>query len=347
MVIFDALNAYQKTKALQAAVELDIFTHIADGATTAAELAKRSQAAERGVRILCDFLTIHGLLTKTGSEYGLTIDTGAFMNRHSPAYIGAAVSFLAHQDHSGHFSDLTAVVRKGGSLGQGNLRPSDPVWVEFARSMAPLMAGNGQNDCAHGLRRIRRADQGIGHRGGHGLFGIQVALTNPAAQVVGLDWGNVLEVARENAAKAGVADRYTTIEGSAFEVDFGSDYDLILLPNFLHHFDHATNVQLLKKAGAALKPNGVIATVEEVPNDDRVTPPIAAFSIDDAGDHPGRRRVYVQGTRRHVPRSGLRPNHAAYSGAVVHVTALDHALGKSFLTMQRRDFVTALAGAGL
>jgi len=64
MAIFDALNAYQKTMALKGAVELEIFTHIADGATTAAEIAKKCHASERGVRILCDFLTINGLLTK-------------------------------------------------------------------------------------------------------------------------------------------------------------------------------------------------------------------------------------------------------------------------------------------
>ena len=55
--------------------------------------------------------------------------------------------------------------------------------------------------------------------------------------MVALDWASVLEVAKENAQAAGVADRYTTLEGSAFDVDYGSGYDLVLLTNFLHHFD--------------------------------------------------------------------------------------------------------------
>jgi hypothetical protein len=77
-----------------------------------------------------------------------------------------------------------------------------------------------------------------------------------------------------------VADRYHTIPGSAFEAELGTNYDLILLPNFLHHFDHATNVQLLKRVRAALKPGGKVATVEFVPNEDRVTPPMSAsFSM--------------------------------------------------------------------
>src|SRR5271155_4040559 len=103
LLIFDALNSYQKTMALKGAVELEIFTHIADGATTAAEIAKRCDAAERGVRILCDFLTIHGLLAKSEGRYGLTQDTAVFLNKRSPAYMGDAAKFLAHDRHMAHF----------------------------------------------------------------------------------------------------------------------------------------------------------------------------------------------------------------------------------------------------
>jgi 2-polyprenyl-3-methyl-5-hydroxy-6-metoxy-1,4-benzoquinol methylase len=90
----------------------------------------------------------------------------------------------------------------------------------------------------------------------------------------------VLEVAHSNAEKAGVADRWTKLPGSAFEVEYGGPYDAILLTNFLHHFDPPTNVGLLKKVHAALKPGGRAATLEFVPNEDRVSPPMsAAFSM--------------------------------------------------------------------
>jgi SAM-dependent methyltransferase len=67
------------------------------------------------------------------------------------------------------------------------------------------------------------------------------------------------------------------LPGSFFEVDLGTGYDLVLLPNFLHHFDSATNVGLLKKVHAALKPGGVAAIIEFVPNDDRISPPDGAL----------------------------------------------------------------------
>jgi ubiquinone/menaquinone biosynthesis C-methylase UbiE len=115
---------------------------------------------------------------------------------------------------------------------------------------------------------------------GHGLFGIEIARQNPQAHVTGLDWAPVLRVALENARKAGVNDRYDMLPGSAFEVNFGGPYDTVLLTNFLHHFDVPTNVGLLKKVRSVLKPDGRAATLEFVPNADRVSPPMpAAFAL--------------------------------------------------------------------
>src|SRR6266480_2775911 len=91
---FNAINAYEQTEAMKAAIELEIFTAIAEGNATAATIAKRCEAAERGVRTLCDFLTIHGFLTKEGAQYALAPDSALFLNRHSPAYIGTAIEFL-------------------------------------------------------------------------------------------------------------------------------------------------------------------------------------------------------------------------------------------------------------
>ena len=87
-------------------------------------------------------------------------------------------------------------------------------------------------------------------------------------------------MAQENAKKHGVADRYRTMPGSAFEAEFGTDYDFVLLTNIFHHFDMATCEKLMRRVHAALKPGGKAITLEFVPNEDRVTPPTsAAFSL--------------------------------------------------------------------
>src|SRR5436190_15137300 len=81
MRIFEALNAYQKTAALKAAIDLDIFTHIAKGATTTKQIAARTHASEKGTRILCDYMVLQGFLTKDGNSYGLAPDADFFLNR--------------------------------------------------------------------------------------------------------------------------------------------------------------------------------------------------------------------------------------------------------------------------
>lgn len=281
-LVFDTLNAYQRTEALKAAIELDVFTAIGEGANTAAALAKRSQAAERGMRILCDYLTIIGFLTKQGRQYSLTPDAAMFLDGRSPACVASAARFLSSIEGAARFRDLAAAVRKGGSVmpGDGTVEPDNPIWVEFARSMAPLMIPS-----AEAIAAIVKADAGekwkvLDIAAGHGLFGIAIARHNPNAEIYALDWPRVLDVASENAAKAGVAARHHKIPGSAFEVDFGTGYDLVLLTNILHHFDPVMNELLLRKVRAALAPQGRAVTLEFIPNEDRVTPPnAAAFSL--------------------------------------------------------------------
>jgi ubiquinone/menaquinone biosynthesis C-methylase UbiE len=115
---------------------------------------------------------------------------------------------------------------------------------------------------------------------GHGIFGVMLAQQNPRAEVVAVDWPGVLAVAVDNARKAGVHDRYRTLPGDAFKVEYGSGYDIALLTNFLHHYDIPTCTVLLRKVAAALKPGGRAVILEFVPNEDRVSPPIpAGFSL--------------------------------------------------------------------
>ncbi len=280
--IFETLNAYHKTAALKTAIELDVFSAIADGATTRAAIAKRCQASDRGIRILCDYLTINGFLLKNGQEYSLADDSAVFLNRRSPAYVGAAANFLALPEMINLYQDLTAIVRAGTSLKgeQSTAAPDSSKWVEFARSMSNLQrmtaVAVAETLCASAGEKWKVLDVAAGH----GMYGVMIAKQNPNAEIFALDWPEVLKVAHENAQAAGVAARHHHMPGSAFEVNFGKDYDIVLLTGFLHHFDPQTIETLLRKVHAALKPGGRAVTVEFVPNEDRVSPPApAAFSM--------------------------------------------------------------------
>lgn len=281
-LFFETITAYQRAEASKAAIELDIFTAIGQGNDTASKIAVRCDASERGVRILCDYLTMIGFLTKAENCYGLTQDSAVFLDRRSPAYIGGAAEFLISDHIIDNFKHLTQAVRKGGNAtaDEGTLAPEHPVWVKFARAMAPMMRpvaqGIAQLIDPEANRKIKVLDIAASH----GAFGLAFATRNPNAEIVGLDWANVLELSKENAEAAGVADRYSTIPGSAFEVDYGTGYDVVLLTNFLHHFDAPTNEKLLRKVHAALAEGGRAVTLEFVPNEDRVSPSgVAGFSL--------------------------------------------------------------------
>jgi 2-polyprenyl-3-methyl-5-hydroxy-6-metoxy-1,4-benzoquinol methylase len=275
-LIFETFNMYQRSAALKAAIELDLFSEVAKGNRTAEAIAGAVGASTRGVRILADFLTIMGFLSKDGLEYSLSLEARLFLDKSSPAYFGGAARFIMDPKLMAPFQDLAQIVRTGRTTmpDEGTVSYDNPIWVEFAEAMAPMQFGAALEIAAiiDGSGEMNVLDIAAGH----GLFGIAIAQRNPEARVTALDWAHVLEVATANAGKMGVADRHSALAGDAFAVEFGGPYDVVLVTNFYHHFDMPTCEGLTKKIFAALKPGGRCATLDFVPNDDRVTPPAAA-----------------------------------------------------------------------
>jgi SAM-dependent methyltransferase len=281
-VVFENLQAFQRTAALLAAIELDIFGAVGRGLNDVSSIARHAHASERGIRILCDFLVINGLLQKTDGHYRHTPSSAAFLDPASPSCLASIAGFIGNATLRQPYEHLADIVRNGRTIlpGEGSVEPENPIWVLFAQNMAPMMAPMTGPLAMIVLDGQSGPVKVLDIAAGHGLFGIEIAKQNPQAHVTGLDWAPVLRVALDNARKAGVQDRYNMLPGSAFEVDFGGPYDAILLTNFLHHFDPETCVGLLQKVHKALKPGGCAATLEFVPNEDRVSPPMpASFSM--------------------------------------------------------------------
>ena len=166
--------------------------------------------------------------------------------------------------------DPAAIVRNGGSIGLANNAPDHPIWEKFARAMGPSrvpLANKVASELAapppHRVLDIAA---------GHGMFGIAIARAVSGVQITAVDWQAVLVVARENAEAAGVSARYHTLAGSAFDADWGTGFDLVLLANFLHQLDRDACITLLRKARQSLSAGGRVVAVEFVPNEDRVSP---------------------------------------------------------------------------
>ena len=277
---FDTLQAYQRTAALRAAIELDLFTAISNGAHDVPAIAAACRASERGIRMLCDYMTIIGFLVKGAGTYTLAPDAQLFLTKGSPAYLGGIVDFLISPEIADNFNRLADTIRRGTVPDTSNtVSTENPVWEKFARAMAPMMVPPAQ-DIANILDTPSSGPMRVlDIAAGHGMFGITLAQRNPGIEVVAVDWKNVLKVATENAARMGVGAQHKTMPGDAFKVDWGTGYDVALVTNFLHHFDAKTNVSFLRKILDSMNPGGRVAVLEFVPFDDRVNPPMAASFV--------------------------------------------------------------------
>lgn len=276
--IFRLINSYQAGRALEAAIRLQLFAALGEEVLTAAELAERIRASQRGTRILCDYLTVLEFLHKEKDRYRQTPDSRLFLDAASQSYVGSIVDFLLNPQMVSAFDDLDRVVRKGGTMmsEEGTMEPEHPVWIQFARGMAPLMAPAARFMTEVASFPEKQPLRILDIAAGHGLFGITFAQHHPEAEVFAVDWPKVLDVAEENARKAGIADRFHRLSGSAFEVDYGGNYDAVLVTNFFHHFDSSTCTRLMEKMRDALKAGSKLLTLEFVPAEDRVSPPAAA-----------------------------------------------------------------------
>ena len=104
-------------------------------------LAASTTASKRGLRILCDYLTVIGLLEKQGPNYALAQVARTFLDETAPLAMGRIVDFVAAPEILDMFlSDPVSYVRRGGSSGLANLSPDHPVWVRFAKAAAPFAA---------------------------------------------------------------------------------------------------------------------------------------------------------------------------------------------------------------
>lgn len=277
----DYAFAFQRTSALRAAVELDLFTAIGTGCDTVSQLAGRCGAAERGAQALCDFLVALELLTKDGERYAVAHDAGFFLRRDSPGFIGDALDFVVSETQlKATLSDPAAPVRRGGTaLAETShlAAPDHSDWTIYAKAMAPLMARSATFLAELVASADREVTQVLDVAAGPGQSGIALAKQFPGAQVTALDWPGVLQVARGNAEAAGVAERWEALPGSALDVPLGGPYDVALVVRFLHLLSPSDCRDFLRRLYAALAPGGRMVALQATLNEDRVSPAFAAM----------------------------------------------------------------------
>jgi len=310
-------NGYRDAQALLAANRLGIFQLLEEGPKTAAAIAEKLQAAERGVEILCDALVALALLRKKDGRYENGEAAKACLLPSSPSPKSA---MLLHQARLyERWGRLYQVVKTGQCVGEDEIDPSLRHREEdFARAMADSARAAVKTTVeALPLGDARRMlDVG----GGPGLYSIEFMRRHPQLHCVILDNEKTLRVAEENAVKAGLRDRLTLAPGDVFEAELDGPYDFILLSNLIHSFSGEENAGLVKKCAAALGPGGRLCIKDFFLEPDRTAPVWAAlfainmlvntesgncYTLEEVSSWLGAAGLAVEPSRLITPQTGL------------------------------------------
>lgn len=266
---------YAPMLVIAAAVEHGVFDHLASGPRTRTELVAATRTSDRGLSILLEALVGLDLLRRHHEQYELTVESAAFLVRGKPAYRGG---FFLH--HSAQllpqWMALTEVVRTGKPAARTNRAAEGGAhFAGFVESLFPGSYPAAKALAAH--LRLAEATSPVSVLdlgAGSGVWGIALAEASSQVRIRAVDWPEVLEITQQIALRHEVASRLDCVAGDLFEADFGTDHDVAILGHILHSEGPARIRQLLSRTYAALRPGGLLAIQEFLPNDERTGPPM-------------------------------------------------------------------------
>jgi (2Fe-2S) ferredoxin/SAM-dependent methyltransferase len=244
----DRIRAFQESRVLLTAVELDLFTAVGDGAT-AEEAAKKMGTDPRATGMLMNALVALEALERQDGVYRNTPVMARYFRAGSKDYARPATMHIVHLWE--RWSTLTGAVRAGTAVSTD--RGED--WTEsFIAAMHRNASGRApQVIAAVGAAGVRRMlDVG----GGSGAYSIAFAKANPELHADILDVADVVPIAQRHIREAGVEDRVKPRAGDLRAGDFGTGYDLVFISQICHMLSELGNRELIRKAYAALAPGG-------------------------------------------------------------------------------------------
>lgn len=265
--------AFWPAKTLLCAIEMELFTELAKHPGDLATVQGRLGLHPRGARDFLDALVALGFLQRTDGVYQNTPETGLFLDKAKPSYIGGILE-MANSRLYRFWGELTPALRTGEhqneSKGGHDLFASvyaDPARLrEFLRAMSGVSRGANMAIARQfpWSRYKTCADVGTAQ----GDLVSQIALANPHMHGVGFDLPEVAPVFEDYVAANGLADRVSFVPGSFF-TDALPKADVILMGHILHDWNLDQKKMLLTKAFDALPSGGAVVIYDSIIDDDR------------------------------------------------------------------------------
>jgi SAM-dependent methyltransferase len=273
--ILRLINGYWATGVLGVAADHALFTHLEDGADTAAKLADRVGISERGAQALLDGLVSLGLVEQEDGRYRNTPEAAAFLVEGRPGCLSGFAKLKL--GHLGSLAALPDVVLVGGPVTQVTVEVADnPHWEQLVQALSAQSVPVAM--IAADTLRLAEAGEisilDIG--GGSGIYSATWLERNPVARATQLDWAPINAIARRLLAERGLADRFTCIDGDFHSTGLGTGrYDLVVYSHIAHQEGREDNIAVFARIRDALKPGGTLVICDYVVDDERSGPPFA------------------------------------------------------------------------
>lgn len=268
MAVMRVASAYWHSSVLHTAQALDLFTLLAEGPATAAELAARSGADERGVEMILIACIGLGLLEKQGDRFRNGPVAETFLVKGSPRYQGGIVSMFA--DWVQPWSRLKDAVVTGKPVVEKQHDHGDEATRTYIMGM--LYRGIPQAQLLAEEVSLAGRKKLLDVGGGPGIFSIILSQTNAGLHADVFDLPQTLRVTRDIISRYNAGNTVGTREGSYLEDDFGQGYDAVLLSSMISQEGPDVIKGILRKSFAAMEPGGMLLVQEQFLDTDKSGP---------------------------------------------------------------------------
>ncbi len=266
--LMETAHGYQRSMALFAALRLDVFSALADGAADARELSRRLSTDPRRLAILLNALVAAGLLAKKGETFRNTPVAREFLatGPGSKRFL-----LLHHLDCWGEWTGLEEKIRRG----KKGPRSHSDYQENFIRGMEE----NARERAGHVAGRIplSTGERVLDLGGGPGTYAVEWAMRYPDAEITVFDTPETLAVTRKILREKRASNLVRLLEGDFQKDSIGGPYDFVWISHILHAYSEKECLLLLKKARRALAPGGRVAVQEFLLKESKTAPPGPAF----------------------------------------------------------------------
>jgi len=265
--------AFWGSKALLSAVELGLFTILADGPLAGETLTAKLGLQPRGTTDWLDALVSLGMLRRTGGHYANSPATDLFLDRAKPTYLGGMLEMSGARLYP-FWGSLTEGLRTGRPQNeaktggdffaalyqdQGRLRQFLHAMTGLSMGAAAAIAEKFPWDRYHTVIDIGAAE---------GCVPAQLALRYPHLTGGGFDLPAAGPAFDDYVAACGLAGRLQFYPGDFFADPLPSA-DVLVLGHILHDWSLEEKLTLLRKAYDALPDGGALIVYDSIIDDDR------------------------------------------------------------------------------